>query len=262
MGHNMATNYKKQNPDADVAEILKGVKAAEADQLSQSFMFGYQMMSRIKSQDAGISAAQLEAGMQKAIAGEELGVSDEETQMLMTAFSRLMEQKKMAKLKAKGEANDAEGKAYIQQQISSNANLKELSDGIYYEVLVAGEGESPTPASRVKVDYKGSLTNGEVFDTSLEPSGGRPAQPAVFPVSGVIPGFSKALQAMKPGGKWRVLIPGEQAYGVRGSGQKIGPMQTLIFELSLLEIVVPPAKPAVSPAKPAAVAPSKPASNE
>ncbi|MCL4139330.1 UNVERIFIED_CONTAM: hypothetical protein GTU68_015305 [Idotea baltica] len=155
----------------------------------------------------------------------------------------MMERKKAAELKAKSDANDAEGKAYIQQQVSSNANLKELSDGIYYEVLAAGEGESPSPSSRVKVDYKGTLTNGEVFDTSLEPSGGRPAAPAVFPVSGVIPGFSKALQAMKVGGKWRVLIPGEQAYGVRGSGQKIGPMQTLIFELSLLEIVEPPKPP-------------------
>ncbi len=259
MGYRFARRFKSQNPDASYAEILEGIKASERGEDKKSFVYGYQMMERMKEQKVGLSAAQLEAGFKKAMAGEELGMSDQETQMLAMAFGKLVEQKQIAEMKKTTEDNKAKGAAYIAAQKAANPNVKELSDGIYYEVLKEGTGGKAGPQATVSVDYTGSFVDGEVFDSSVKPLDGGPGKPADFQVGRVIPGFTKALLAMPVGSKWRVLIPGDQAYGIRGSGGKIGPMQTLVFEVELLKIVsmgeeaapsaTPPVKkPVVAPA--------------
>jgi len=237
MGYNMARNFKAQNPGADYAQILEGLKAAEGGEDRSGYVFGYQMMTRMKDQKVGLTSDHLGAGIKKAMAGEQLGMTDQEAQMLGMAFSQMVEQNRIAERKKTVEDNKAKGEAYIAAQKASNPNIKELSDGIYYEVLKEGAGEKPGPKAKVSVDYTGRFVDGEVFDSSVKPLDGGPGQPAEFPVGGVIPGFSKALMAMPAGSKWRVLIPGDQAYGMRGSGGKIGPMQTLVFELELLKIV-------------------------
>ena len=99
--------------------------------------------------------------------------------------------------------------------------------GLQYEILTAGEGESPTNSSRVKVEYKGTLIDGTVFDESGD-------QPVEFGVDQVIKGWTEALQLMKPGAKWKLYIPPELAYGENGSGDQIGPNSMLIFEVELI----------------------------
>ena len=257
MGYNLARNWKSENPDADYSQILEGMKAADSGQDRSSYVFGYQMMTRMKDQKVGISAAQLEVGLKKAMAGEELGVSDQEVQMLMMAFGKMVEEKRIAEEKKTVEDNKAAGVAYIAAQKAANPNLKELKDGIYYEVLTAGNGPKPTAEDTVMVDYTGTFVDGEVFDSSVKPLAGGPGKPAKFRVNQVIKGFTESLLAMSAGSKWRVIIPGEQAYGMRGSGGKIGPMETLIFELELHEIVKPK-EPAVAPAAPPAGTPATP----
>ena len=95
-----------------------------------------------------------------------------------------------------------------------------------------GEGASPTAEDTVAVHYTGKLTNGEVFDSSVERG-----QPAKFPVGRVIQGWQMALQKMKVGSKWMLYIPPELAYGENGSPPKIGPNEVLVFEVELLEIL-------------------------
>ena len=95
-----------------------------------------------------------------------------------------------------------------------------------------GTGEKPTAESTVKVDYTGTLIDGTQFDSSVER--GTPAQ---FPVSGVIPGWTEALQLMPVGSKFKLYIPENLAYGARAAGDAIKPFSTLIFEVELLEIV-------------------------
>lgn len=106
--------------------------------------------------------------------------------------------------------------------------------GLQYQVLATGAsgGRSPTKADTVKVNYRGTLIDGTEFDSSI----GR-GVPAVFGVGQVIPGWTEALQLMKPGDKWMLYIPARLAYGERGMGTDIPPNSTLIFMVELLEVV-------------------------
>ncbi len=106
-----------------------------------------------------------------------------------------------------------------------------LENGLQYIVINEGEGETPEPTDRVKVHYRGTLTDGTEFDSSLD------GDPATFPVRGVIQGWQEALVLMKEGAKWELFIPPYLAYGQQGSGRAIGPNEALIFEVELLEIM-------------------------
>jgi FKBP-type peptidyl-prolyl cis-trans isomerase FklB len=108
---------------------------------------------------------------------------------------------------------------------------------LQYQVIKAGNGASPKATDTVKVHYEGTLLDGTVFDSSVKRN-----EPAVFPVRGVIPGWTEALQLMKVNDKWKVFIPSELAYGARGAGDRIGPHSVLVFEVELLGIEAPGAK--------------------
>jgi FKBP-type peptidyl-prolyl cis-trans isomerase FklB len=106
-----------------------------------------------------------------------------------------------------------------------------LPSGLRYKVLKEGSGKQPTADDTVKVHYRGTLVDGTEFDSSFSRN-----QPAVFPVSRVIPGWTEALQLMKEGAKWQLVLPPELAYGDKGAGPRIGPNATLVFEVELLEV--------------------------
>ena len=106
------------------------------------------------------------------------------------------------------------------------------SSGLQYRILDEGSGiDSPGPESMVSVHYRGKLTNGLEFDSSYKRN-----QPASFPVNGVIQGWTEALQLMKEGDKWELIIPPDLGYGSKGAGNIIPPDSTLIFEVELIEI--------------------------
>lgn len=137
-----------------------------------------------------------------------------------------------------GKANEGEGNKNLEEGLaflaenSKKEGVIELPSGLQYEVLQEGDGEIPTANDQVKCHYHGTLTDGTVFDSSVERG-----QPATFPVNGVIQGWVEALQLMSTGSKWKLYIPSELAYGTQGAGGAIGPNTTLIFEVELLEIV-------------------------
>jgi len=115
-------------------------------------------------------------------------------------------------------------------EVAKKEGIKELGDGIYYEVLTEGTGAIPADTSRVSVNYEGKLLNDTIFDSSYQRN-----EPAKFMVKQVIPGWTKALTNMPVGSTWRVYIPQEQAYGERETG-KILPYSCLIFKIELLGI--------------------------
>ena len=134
------------------------------------------------------------------------------------------------------ETQHAASSSFTNQKATlSNQTSEEFiatSSGLQYRILNEGSGdESPGPESVVSVHYRGKLTNGLEFDSSYQRN-----QPASFPVNGVIRGWTEALQLMKEGDKWELIIPPDLGYGSKGAGNIIPPDSTLIFEVELLEI--------------------------
>ena len=142
------------------------------------------------------------------------------------------------KSKKKEEINKVTYKDYIEQNEAYLAKNKEkagvtvTASGLQYEVVKMGDGPMPTAQSTVKVHYVGTLIDGTEFDSSLKRN-----QPAEFPVSGVIPGWTEALLLMPVGSKFNLVLPQSIAYGANGAGEVIKPFSTLIFQVELLEIV-------------------------
>jgi FKBP-type peptidyl-prolyl cis-trans isomerase FklB len=114
----------------------------------------------------------------------------------------------------------------------SKEGVVTLPSGLQYKILEPGEGTPPLATDQVRVHYTGTFIDGKVFDSSIERN-----EPIVFGVNQVIPGWTEALQLMKPGAKWMLYVPPALAYGEKGAGGVIGPNQALIFEVQLIEIV-------------------------
>lgn len=133
--------------------------------------------------------------------------------------------------KAKGADNLKKGQDFLEAN-KSKEGVKTTSSGMQYIVLKEGNGEKPSLDDKVTTHYHGTLIDGTVFDSSVDRG-----QPASFPVSGVIPGWTEALQMMGVGSKWKLFLPSNLAYGERGAaGGKIGPNTVLVFEVELLSI--------------------------
>ncbi|MEJ2619916.1 MAG: FKBP-type peptidyl-prolyl cis-trans isomerase [Candidatus Thiodiazotropha sp.] len=125
-------------------------------------------------------------------------------------------------------ANLKKGEAFRAQH-AKEEGVTVLENGMQYTVQKAGEGELPKAEDKVSVHYKGTLIDGTEFDSSH-----KRGKPAEFKLSGVVPGFREAITRMKPGAKWQVVIPPELAYGENGAGNRIGPNETLIFDIEYL----------------------------
>lgn len=142
------------------------------------------------------------------------------------------------KRKITGELNEKEGQEFLLAN-KAKPEVKTTTSGLQYKILTPGSGERPKTNDTVSVHYKGTLLNGTEFDSSY-----KRGQPAKFPVSGVIKGWTEALTMMSPGAKWQLFIPGNLAYGAQGQGEKILPNSTLLFDVELLSInPVPPTPP-------------------
>ncbi|MCX6326875.1 MAG: FKBP-type peptidyl-prolyl cis-trans isomerase [Bacteroidia bacterium] len=147
-------------------------------------------------------------------------------------------QREASKAEKQAELNKETYKEYVAQNEAFLASNKEKSgvtvtpSGLQYEVIKMGTGPKPTAESTVKVHYVGTLIDGTEFDSSVKRN-----EPAQFPVSGVIPGWTEALQLMPVGSKFKLCIPQSIAYGASGAGDVIKPYSTLIFEVELLEII-------------------------
>ena len=132
---------------------------------------------------------------------------------------------------ANAEKYAKEGEDFLAEN-AKRADVTETDSGLQYEVIEAGSGDKPSASSTVRTHYRGTLINGEEFDSSY--SRGEPTE---FPVNGVIAGWTEALQLMPVGAKWKLFIPYQLAYGERGAGGAIGPYQALVFEIELIAIL-------------------------
>ena len=213
-----------------------------------SYTIGWDIGSNLKKQAIDVSYDVLTAGIKDALAGAKGQLTDAQMTEVMTAFQKDLQDKQV---KARAEAavkNKSNGAAFLAKN-KHKQGVKTLADGLQYKVIKAGTGAKPKADDTVTVNYKGSLIDGTEFDSSY-----KRGQPATFPVSGVIKGWTEALQLMKTGSTYEVYIPSELAYGERGAGNVIGPNSTLIFTVELISTATNPVMPKVptTQAKPAA----------
>jgi FKBP-type peptidyl-prolyl cis-trans isomerase FklB len=177
-----------------------------------------------------IDMDKLRIGMQDAMAGTKPLMTDSQLSETMMSFQKEMMARQDSLNRKKGEENIKAGKDFLAKN-AKEPGVVTLPDGLQYKIITAGTGKKPDSTSTVTVNYTGTLIDGTEFDSSV-----KRGQPATFPVSGVIKGWTEALQLMPVGSKWMVYVPAELGYGERGAGQKIGPNSTLIFEVELISI--------------------------
>lgn len=193
-----------------------------------SYGIGLQMGQQLADNPfEGLDIDAVAAGVIAAYTEQQPEVSDEQIRAAFGVISERMQ----AEQAAKAELLAGAGEAFL----AENAKRPEITvtaSGLQYEVLVAAEGEKPTRNSTVRTHYHGTLIDGTVFDSSYQRG-----EPAEFPVSGVIAGWTEALQLMAPGSKLRLYIPHNLAYGERGAGNAIAPFSALIFDVELLAIL-------------------------
>lgn len=189
-----------------------------------SYSLGVMMGKNLKNSGVDtINGVALAAAISDIYAAADLQVSEDSAKVILdTYFNKLREQKTQKSVE--------EGKKFLEEN-KKKSGIVELPSGLQYQIIKEGTGPKPTINDKVTVHYTGKLVDGKVFDSSVERN-----QPASFPVGGVIPGWTEALQLMPVGSKWNVFIPSDLGYGPQGAGGAIPPNATLIFEVELLSI--------------------------
>ena len=195
-----------------------------------SYSIGINIGKNLKKQSVEINPDTLLKGINDALSGGKTLMTEQEVNETMMNFQKDLMAKQQARMKELGEKNKKEGEAFLAEN-KKKEGVTTLPSGLQYKVIKEGDGKIPTINDTVTVNYRGTLIDGTEFDSSYTRG-----QPVTFPVKGVVPGFSEALQLMKVGSKWQLFIPSNLAYGERGAGEQIGPNTTLIFELELLSI--------------------------
>ncbi|GGA64023.1 peptidyl-prolyl cis-trans isomerase [Neiella marina] len=242
----VACNAEKEAPAATEATAEQPVATEvsfASDREKQSYATGafmgqqmIRMVDAYKELGIELDAAQLEKGIIAGISGT--SQLDEATlQEVLTALeSERMTavQALQAKAQEEQQAKMAEAKAAGEAFLAENAKKEGVTvteSGLQYEVIAAGEGDSPAASDQVKVHYTGTLIDGTEFDSSH-----KRGEPAVFFLNQVIPGWTEGVQLMKPGAKYKLYIPSELGYGEHGAGANIPGNSALVFEVELIEI--------------------------
>jgi len=224
------TSTAKKPPSTTAKKTAAAPLTLKTQKDKFSYALGMKMGANLHKQSVPVDPAILARGLKDGLAGGKTLLTDEEAQAAIMEVQKDMREKQQAKMKEEGEANKKQGDAFLAENKGKDG-VKTLPDGLQYKVLSEGTGPKPSPSDTVSVNYRGTLINGTEFDSSY-----KRGQPATFPVSGVIKGWTEALQQMPVGSKWQLFIPADLAYGERGAGADIGPNSTLIFEVELLSI--------------------------
>jgi FKBP-type peptidyl-prolyl cis-trans isomerase len=229
-----ATSTKAATPVAKAHSATAAKTAAPLTLKTQkdkfSYALGMKMGVNLHKQSVPVDPNILARGLKDGLAGTKTLLTDEEAQAAIMAVQNDLRAKQQEQMKAAGDANKKEGDAFLAENKGKDGVVT-LPSGLQYKILTAGTGAKPTTSDSVVCNYRGTLINGTEFDSSY-----KRGQPATFPVTGVIKGWTEALQLMPVGSKWQLFVPSDLAYGERGPSPDIGPNSTLIFEVELLSI--------------------------
>jgi FKBP-type peptidyl-prolyl cis-trans isomerase FklB len=228
-GSDKADKTESTAPEAST-EASATSPALESINQKLSYIVGANLASQFKNDEVELDIAAFKMAVEDIKNGKESRLSQEEIQQTIATMQQQAQEKQALAQKTASDANKAAGLAYLEAN-AKKEGVVTTESGLQYKEVVSGDGEIPTSDKTVVVHYKGTLTDGTVFDSSYDRG-----QPAEFPVTGVIQGWVEALQLMNVGDKFELTIPSDLAYGQRGSGPTIGPDATLLFEVELVEI--------------------------
>jgi FKBP-type peptidyl-prolyl cis-trans isomerase FklB len=195
-----------------------------------SYSVGYQIGGDFKRQGVELDTDLLVKGIRDAAGGAEPRVPPQEMRKTLVDLKRKVEADERRRRREQAGKHRAEGEAFLAAN-GKKEWVVTLPSGLQYKVLAAGKGKSPNPTDNVTVHYRGTLVDGTEFDSSYKRN-----TPATFKADRVIAGWKEALPMMKEGAKWQLFVPSKLAYGEQGSGSKIPPDSTLVFEIELISV--------------------------
>lgn len=205
-----------------------GKPQTNQDQFSYAigYQIGSQIAQQLKSEGLDVNPAFLAQALEDVIAGNEPALTIDEMNAAISSAQQQAQEQTMVNAQLAVEAGETFRNQYAEQD-----GVMRTDSGMLYRILDEGSGEKPAASDTVVVHYRGTLINGAEFDSSIKRN-----QPATFGLNSIIPGWQEILQLMPEGSRWEVVIPPALAYGSTGAGGMIGPEETLIFEIELIEI--------------------------
>jgi len=202
----------------------------ESDQQKVSYIIGRQIGGDFKKQSIEICFDEFFKGVRSSFLAEPSEINDEEMTRVMEAFQNRMKAAQEESSREAGKMNKKLGEEFLAEN-KKVEGVNVTATGLQYRVLKTGTGATPELTSTVETHYEGTLINGTVFDSSY-----KRGETISFPVNGVIPGWTEALQLMKEGDVWELVIPSDLAYGAQGAGGVIEPNATLKFKIELIKV--------------------------
>ena len=202
----------------------------KTDKEKLSYGIGMDIGGNLKRQSVDVDPDLLAKGLKDSYGGGKTLLTEDEARLAITTFQKALMAKKAETMRILAEKNKADGEKFLAEN-AKKEGVMSLPSGLQYKEITPGKGKSPKPTDTVTTHYKGTLIDGTEFDSSY-----KRGEPATFQVSGVIAGWTEALQLMKEGAKWKLFIPPKLAYGERGAGSDIGPNATLIFEVEPISV--------------------------
>lgn len=200
-----------------------------------SYSIGVDVGKSISKQGIEINPDIFAQGLKDAKDAKNVKMTDEQVRETLLALQTELVEKQKKEARDLAAKNLADGEKFLADN-KKNKDVVTRPSGLEYRIIKEGSGASPKATDSVTTHYKGKLIDGKEFDSSYTRG-----EPVKFPVNGVIPGWTEALQLMKPGAKWELFIPAKLAYGENGLGQIIGPNSTLIFDIELISVEKPTA---------------------
>lgn len=215
----------------DVAKPASA-SAKWSESQKMSYILGTQVGNFSKQSELEVSLEMLTKGLNDITNGGKLAMSQAEINTTMSTFQQKAQEKMQAARMAEGTENIRKGLAFLGAN-KKKLGVKETASGLQYKVITEGNGVKPKATDKVKVHYSGTLIDGKEFDSSYKRN-----KPAEFGLNQVIKGWTEGVQLMSIGSKYEFYIPSKLAYGLNGP-PSIGPNQTLIFTVELLDITTP-----------------------
>lgn len=220
------------------AEGGNAARSVTTDKDKISYAIGMDIGRSFKQQNLGtndVDMVKVRMGIEDILKGTKPLLSDSQVNVVMMGFQQKMMARQDSVRKVQADSNLKVAQSFLEKN-GKDSGVVTLPSGLQYKVITEGTGKKPDSSSTVTVHYTGALADGTEFDSSI-----KRGQPATFPVVGVIPGWTQALQLMTVGSKWKLFIPPQLGYGPQGAGARIPPNSALVFEVELISIADPAA---------------------